>query len=93
MSDDRWTFGPYSIPVYMREPLTDYINHGYLPGGFLTAVLENNLRESVGHADSQNITQLPAYTNYLYNYAPLKCWGSPKKVTAWIEAKETERSV
>lgn len=87
----KWCFSTYQIPAHMREPMTDYIENGLEPGGFLTAVLENNLSAAVSHADEFNMAQLPAYANFLYNHAPSDCWGSRKKVTDWIKAKEKER--
>ena len=39
-------------------------------GRFLTAVVENNLKEAVGRADYVNVRALPIYVKYFYNYAP-----------------------
>lgn len=72
------------VPEHMHEALKRYINEGLLPGSFLTAVLENNLREAVGAADSININRLADYIRFLYNFAPSPCWGSSAKVEAWV---------
>lgn len=79
-----------SIPAYMLEALNAYIEQGHPVGNFLTAVLENNLKEAVGRADSTNILCIPAYVIYLYNEAPSACWGSPEKVAAWCGTAEME---
>lgn len=73
------------LPSHMREPMLKYIEHGWLPGGFLTAVLENNLCEAVNRADTLNINRIPDCVHYLMWYAPGLCWGSPEKVGLWHE--------
>jgi hypothetical protein len=87
--DERYTFDPgggrrYTIPGYMIDGLEDYINRHVPPGGFLRAVLENDLVEAVKRADNANMAALPAYARYLYNFAPRDAWGSPAKVKAWL---------
>ena len=87
-----YKFREFEIPEYMMGGLERYINHGIAPGGFLTAVLENDLKEAVSRADDINMINIPAYVGYLYNEAPSGCYGSPEKVKAWIELKTAERS-
>lgn len=79
------------IPGYMMPGLQRYIEHGVLPGGFLQAVLRNDFREAVVHADAQNMPNLKAYCIYLYNEAPGPCHGSPEKVAAWVASKARAR--
>ncbi len=71
------------IPGYMHGGLRRWIEDGITPGGFLCAVLENDLKEAVARADAINLQNLPNYIRYLYNYAPRGCWGSPENVEAW----------
>jgi hypothetical protein len=61
-----------------------YIMHGVEPGGFLRAVLENNLKEACMHADDENRYLLFDYVFFLYNEAPSTCWGSSQAVDHWI---------
>ncbi|MBS7703265.1 hypothetical protein [Chelatococcus asaccharovorans] len=70
--------------VYCRDALRRYIEHGIQPGGFLTAVLSNDLREACARADAMNRHLLFDYVQFLYNEAPGGCWGSPEVVDAWI---------
>ncbi len=86
--DEQFQFNEFAIPNYMREPLVAYIDEHRPPGGFLTLVLENNLVGAMGKADGNNIHNLPAYGNFLYNHAPLTCWGSPDKVKAWLKGED-----
>lgn len=73
-----------SIPQHMMIAINDYINHGLEPGGFLTAVICNDLRGAVGQADTVNILLLPEYVSYFYNEAPGACWGSKARMDKWI---------
>jgi hypothetical protein len=74
-----------SIPGYMQDGLEHYVEHGFKPGDFLTAVLENRLSQAVWHADSCNQRRLVDYVFVIFNNAPADCWGSPEKVKSWIE--------
>lgn len=74
----------YQIPPEMVEGLELYINHHVRQGSFLHAVLCNDLIEACKCADKRNMACLPAYANFLYNYAPAACFGSREKVSAWL---------
>ncbi len=80
-----YKFREFYIPQRMAGAIERYINKGILPGPFLTAVLENNLKEAVGQADDENLNNLSAYCGYLYNEAPANCYGSPKLVQKWVK--------
>lgn len=67
------------------EALALYQDRGIMPGGFLTAVLENNLMRAFGAADSYNRASLFQICFYIYNSMPSDCHGSRDKVTAWID--------
>lgn len=82
---------PKQIPPHMMSRLNAYINHGTYVGGFLQAVISNDLKQAVSRADDTNINLLPAYVIYLYNEAPALCWGSRERFDAWIAHKEAQR--
>lgn len=71
------------LPDHMEEAARLYIERGMLPGGFLTAVFENNLVEAYGRADSMNQEAMQTWVMFLYNEAPQVCWGSSAKVKKW----------
>lgn len=75
------------VPEHTIDGLVDYIVDGIPPGRFLTAVLENNLMEAFGRADSMNTAALAQIAGFLYNFAPSGCHGSPANVRAWIKAR------
>ena len=81
-----FTYGgiTYIIPEGCRSGLELYISDGIFPGGFLSAIIENDFVRAAGAADVDNMANLPAYANFLYNYAPSPCWGSPEKMAVWI---------
>ena len=53
------------------------------PGGFLTAVLCNDLAKAVDKADDRNVELIPNFVRLLYNFAPADCWGSEQNVDNW----------
>ena len=75
----------YGIPDYMAESLvTRYIGAHIPEGSFLAAILCNDLMEACRRADATNQRLLFNYCDFLYNYAPPACYGSPEKYAAWI---------
>jgi len=90
MSKDVYQFRDWYIPQRMMGAIDRYINQGLPPAHFLTAVISNDLKEAVGRADDENLANLPAYVAYLYNEAPSPCWGSEKKMKAWVESFKKE---
>lgn len=68
------SFGPNMVSA-----IRNWIDHGIMPGSFLTAVITNDLNGAVGAADHLNIRLIPEYVFYFYNYCPGNCWGSIEK--------------
>ncbi len=79
------TFLQFHISDHMLAGIRGYIEHGHRVGGFLSAVIDNDLCQAVGRADDDNIANLPAFVDYFYNYANSECWGSREKRLAWIK--------
>lgn len=73
------------VPAHCRAGLLEYIEHGTPVGGFLTALLSNDLKETYARADDENRGAVLSYVQFLYSHAPSTCWGSPKRVEDWIE--------
>jgi hypothetical protein len=72
------------IPEHMIDGVRHYIENGIEPGSFLSAVLQNDLRQAVECADEININRLPDYIRFFYNHAPYGSWGSVEAFNAWI---------
>jgi hypothetical protein len=75
----------YSQIDHLMPCFRRYIDHHIPTGGFLEAVLSNDLKEAVGRADSQNMWLLPVIVAWLYNEAPMTCWGSRERVREWLK--------
>ncbi len=69
----------------MVESLTKYAQEGRPTGGFLRAVLANDLIEAATKADDENALLLLEYARFLYNHMPSDCWGSYEIVAAHLE--------
>lgn len=76
------------VPTKFREAAERYIYDRIKPGHFLTAVLENDLKEAVTRADEDTLKVIRNIVWYVYNCLPGKSWGSPEIVKAWLEKRE-----
>lgn len=76
-----------NIPPRTIDALDRYVEHRIPTGGFLQAVLENDLFAAMGKADVYNRQSLFDIVEYIYNELPRACWGSPDAVKAWLEVK------
>lgn len=72
------------IPTYLKVALEKYVEQGQIPGGFLLAVLKNDLMKTFEFADHFSWRALPAIITYLFNDVPAICWGTPERVAAWM---------
>lgn len=73
------------LPVHGQGALERYIENGLPPGHFLTAVLTNDLFGAFNRADEENEKAVGDYVRWLYNHAPVQCWGSRDAVTNWLK--------
>lgn len=76
--------GWHLVPERLRPGLERYFADRVRPGGFLCAVLANDLREATGRADDEHLPHLRNLVRFLYNYAPAKSHGSAEAVEAWL---------
>ena len=81
-----------TAPVHLLDAIAAYVNNRTPVGGFLTAVLENNLREAMGCADQSSRHGLFDIVMYCHWEIPSVCWGSPAKVEAWLTYNETTKA-
>jgi hypothetical protein len=80
------------IPDYMHGGIIRFYEHGIGPGGFLTAVIDNDLSLAVGSADALNVTLLPNYVRWFYWHAPAGSWGFPGAVEKYVREFHGEDS-
>ena len=68
----------------LHEGLMRYFEHHILPGRFLTACLENNLKNAIGFASTKTWDYIFSVMNFLYTFVPDDTWGSKEIVQAWL---------
>lgn len=76
--------GIHLVPPHLRDGILNYAVDGRRIGSFLTAVVSNDLHQAVARGDDNSLAGLKGLMQFLYNYSPAPCWGSPAKVEAWI---------
>lgn len=82
----------YPIREDLYGALERYLNHGIMPGSFLTACLENNLTEAFGRADHTNSANLKNIVGYIFNHMPSNSWGSREAVQEYLKRFNNERN-
>lgn len=80
------------LPEHMRDGMKLYLEERIEPGGFMYAVLTNDLREAVSRADATNLRYLTNIVSYCYNEIPSVCWGSVERVNRWLHPEEKEEN-
>jgi len=75
------------IPYRMHRPVVEYIMRGRPTGNFLQALFSNGLMDAFDRADDDNICVMAQYVKFLYNDAPVGCYGSPEAYAGWLEAR------
>jgi hypothetical protein len=72
----------------MKKSTLDAINRyakDHCPvGGFLYAILSNNLTERFAMADEENKRDIEEILQYCYWNIPAICWKTPEKVEKWL---------
>jgi hypothetical protein len=82
---EEWFTGQYAdIPAHMQETIKRYVIEKVRPGDFLSAIIKNDLRGAIGHADSENLPLIKLYVQWFYNRAPAVCAGSEAAMTNWL---------
>lgn len=86
--DDEFTGINAEVPLHLRGGLWYYVHEHRRTGGFLEAVLSNDLSQAFGRADERSREGLFAIVRWLYNEAPSTCWGSPERVREWLAVRD-----
>lgn len=71
----------------MFRIIRDYVMDGMYPGGFVAAVLANNLFAAVARGDAESVSSLRAITLLIYNHCPGECWGCEEDVVVWMRGR------
>lgn len=78
-------------PPAIAEAIGAYVLAGKPVGGFVRAILENDLYGAVLRADEHNVWMIQHIAAYVVNNVPTAACGSAHNVDAWIERKRRER--
>jgi len=70
------------------DTLQRYVEQRIPTGGFLYAVLTNDLFEAMGKADEKNRVALHQICMLVYNELPSVCWRTHEKVEEWLNGEE-----
>lgn len=79
------------IPERIMQNLLYYVKGEEFPGGFLYAVLTNDLFKAVGRADNEMKPLIPLLVHYIHWETPGGCHGSEQHVKEWMEKKRAEK--
>ena len=79
------------IPPLVLQGIINYVEEGRPTGNFLRAVTEDRLFDAVMRADEDSLAAIKQILWVLYGEAPPQCWGSPEKVTAWLNLDADSR--
>ena len=74
-----------NIPSLTIDALARYVDHGLRPGSFLSAVINNDLREAIIRADQWNRPVIHDIVHLLFNHAPSRSWGYAGAVEDWVK--------
>lgn len=74
-----------------RDAIFNYLVHGYEPGGFLTAVLCNDLYRAATVCDFENAKRLTEVARFIIHALPLACYGNRERMAEWMKLSERER--
>ena len=87
----EYHFREWRIRAEMVAALHLYVTRRAPLGDFLRAVVSNDLKGACGHADDDNLYNLPAFAAYMYNEMPAAVQGSEKRYEEWIAQAQKER--
>ena len=68
-----------------------YVEHGIMPGGFMTALFSNELTNTFAHADETNTPLIREWVLWVHNEMPGDTVGSRATVQSYASRKQKER--
>jgi len=83
----------YFPTKHMISGVKLYIEDHVESGGFLMAVIKNDLKTAIMRADSMNKMYIQEILWWFMEHAPHECWGSAEKAEAWLEKRKIEEAI
>ena len=78
------------LPWKYREGLDAWVSGGHKPGGFLCAMLRNDLQDALCRADSTSLSLLLVIAGHIRWHLPKLSHGSKERMDAWEDAGGTD---
>jgi len=81
-----------NVPTHTLESLSNYIIHGWEPGGFLESMLAMDMQRALSTADIANRQRMWYIGNYIRTFVPDGAWGSYAAIEAWCKNRDDRRT-
>lgn len=78
-------------PPRLREGVRRYVDHGLRPGGFLSAVIANDLRDALARIDGQSKPWIQSIVAHVFNVVPPHMRGSRAAIEARVDLGASSR--
>ena len=72
------------IPPTLLEGLVRYRDNRIATGGFLRAVLANDLSDAVFRADDESLGAIGQLVRWIREELPVEAWGTRERVDLWL---------
>lgn len=84
----------YEVSEQIKQGLENYLFYGIEPGGFLTAVICNDLSNAVRRGDFHNRKDqsLHSLISFMDHKLPSGCWGSRQAYKEWMADEDGDRT-
>lgn len=79
------------ITMECQEVIFRYLVYGWEPGGFLTAVLANDLYRAATVADIANVDHLAYVAKFVVYALPQACYGNYDQIKNWLQLTDQAR--
>lgn len=76
-----------SLPRHCAVAFCEYLDHGRPLGGFLQAIVANDLYVAAKKSDPMNYQALRQYVDFLYEAADPRAYGSYKRYDVWVKTR------
>lgn len=74
----------YRIPERITDSILRYALYGVQPGGFVYAVLTNDLRRALFSADKETFNHIHDIVSFAFHELPGNCCGDIETVSKWL---------
>ena len=79
------------ITMDCQEAIFNYLVYGWEPGGFLTAVMANDLYRAATVADIANVDHLAYVAKFVVYALPQACYGNYDQIKNWLQLTDQAR--